>query len=184
MQHYTLDTSIEYLKGVGPAKAELLKKEAQIFSFGDLLHLFPFRYVDRSQFYTIAEIRDADTEVQIVGRITQLEEVAGKGRHKRLVATFTDKTGSVELVWFQGARWIKTALKVNEPYVLFGKPNWYLNKFSFPHPELELLEDFKASPLKGLQPVYPSTEKLNAKGLNSRGISKLLKNLIPQLKGA
>ncbi len=184
MPQNTLDTSIEYLKGVGPAKAELLKKEAQIFKFGDLLHLFPFRYVDRSQFYKISEIRNADTEVQIIGKITHLDEVKGKGRSKRLVGTFTDDTGSVELVWFQGARWIKPSLRLNQPYVLFGKPNWFQNKFSFPHPELELLEDFKASPLKGLQPVYPSTEKLNAKGLNSRGISKLMKNLIPQLKGS
>ncbi|MGB0177859.1 MAG: OB-fold nucleic acid binding domain-containing protein, partial [Owenweeksia sp.] len=184
MSRNILDTSIEYLKGVGPAKAELLQKEAQVFTFGDLLHLFPFRYVDRSRFYTVSEIRNADAEVQIVGKITQLEEVKGKGRNKRLVASFTDNTGSVELVWFQGARWIKSSLKLNQPYVLFGKPNWYQNKFSFPHPELELLDDFKASPLKGLQPVYPSTEKLNSRGLNSRGISKLMKVLIPQLKGA
>ncbi|MEQ9262255.1 MAG: ATP-dependent DNA helicase RecG [Owenweeksia sp.] len=184
MSRNTLDTPIEYLKGVGPAKAEILQKEVQIFTFGDLLHLFPFRYVDRSRFYTIAEIRNADTEVQIVGKIIHMEEAKGKGPAKRLVATFADQTGSVELVWFRGARWIKPALKLNQPYVLFGKPNWFQNKFSFPHPELELLEDFKASPLKGLQPVYPSTEKLNSRGLNSRGISKLMKVLIPQLKGS
>jgi ATP-dependent DNA helicase RecG len=179
---HLLDTPIEFLKGVGPAKSELLKKELQIFTFRDLLHLFPFRYVDRSRFYKIRDIKSADTEIQLVGRITRLEEIAGKGRSKRLRAQFVDDTGSVELVWFRGAKWIKSSLKANQDYVLFAKPNVYQGKFSFPHPELELAEEFKKSPLKGLQPVYPSTEKLNNKGLNSRGIGKLTRNLIPQIK--
>jgi len=183
VQQDVLITPIEYLKGVGPARAELLQKELGIFRFEDLLHLFPFRYVDRSRFYKISEVRSADAEVQITGQITQLKEVKGKGRNKRLVGTFEDSTGSVELVWFQGARWIKSSLKTNQDYVLYGKPNWYNGKYSFPHPELDLLEDFKASPLQGLQPVYPSTEKLSSRGLNSRGIAKLTKTLLPQLKG-
>ncbi len=183
MQQNVLSTSIEYLKGVGPARAELLQKELGISRFEDLLHLFPFRYVDRSRFYKLNEIRSAEAEVQIIGQITHLEEIKGKGRNKRLAARFEDSTGTVELVWFQGARWIKGSLKTGKDYVLYGKPNWYNGKYSFPHPELELLEDFKASPLQGLQPVYPSTEKLSGRGLNSRGIAKLTKTLLPQLKG-
>lgn len=178
-----LQTPIEYLKGVGPSKAELLKKELAIFTYGNLLHLFPFRYVDRSKFYKISEINSSEADVQIVGKITSFSETAGKGRNKRLTAKFQDDTGVVELIWFQGARWIKSSLKANQPYVLFGKPNNFNGNYSFPHPELELVTDYKASPMKGLQPVYPSTEKLNARGLNARGIAKLLKVLIPQLKG-
>lgn len=177
-----LQTPIEYLKGVGPAKAELLKKELEIFTYGNLLHLFPFRYVDRSRFYKIKEINSVEADVQIIGKITSFSETAGRGRNKRLTARFEDETGSLELIWFQGARWIKSSLKANVPYVLFGKPNLFKGNYSFPHPELELLTDFKASPMQGLQPVYPSTEKLNTKGLNARGITKLMKVLIPQIR--
>lgn len=178
-----LQTPIEYLKGVGPSRAELLKKELGIFSFGDLLQLFPFRYVDRSRFYKINEIQSTEIEFQIVGSITRLEEIKGKGRSKRLVARFEDETGSTELVWFQGAKWIRSNLKTHQKYVLFGKPNWYGGKHSFPHPELELLADFEKSPLKGLQPVYPSTEKLTKNNLSSGGLRKLILNLLPQVKG-
>lgn len=183
MSYNILQTSIEYLKGVGPAKADLLKKELKIFRYSDLLHLYPFRYVDRSRFYKICDITTAEAELQIVGKITDLKEVPGKGRTKRLVGHFRDDTGMVELVWFRGAKWIKESLKLNEPYVLFGKPNYFNGRYSFPHPELELVQDFKKSPLQGLQPVYPSTEKLNNKGLNARGLAKLTRNLLPQLKG-
>lgn len=182
MPQQILQTSIEYLKGVGPAKADLLKKELKIFTYRDLLHLFPFRYVDRSKFYKVNEIVSSEAEVQIIGKITRLEEV-GTGHSKRLSGSFADETGSLDLVWFRGAQWIKNALKLNEPYVLFGKPNFFNNSYSFPHPDLELLSDFKASPLQGLQPVYPSTEKLNNKGLNARNLAKLTKTLLPQLKG-
>ncbi len=180
---HLLETSIEFLKGVGPAKSELLKKELQIFTFKDLLQYYPFRYVDRSKFYKIRDIKSVDTEIQLVGRIITLEETAGKGRSKRLVGRFEDGTGAVELIWFQGAKWIKGSLKLNQDYVLYGKPNIFRNKFSFPHPELELAENFKKSPLRGLQPVYHSSEKLSKKGLNARGIAKLTQNLIPQIKG-
>ena len=178
-----LSSPIEYLKGVGPARAELLKTELGVHRFWDLLHLYPFRYVDRSRFYKIRDIRSTDTEIQLTGRITRFEEVKGKGRSRRLVAYFQDDTGIVELIWFQGAKWIKNSLQPGKEYVLFGKPNIYRGKFSFPHPELESIEDFKKSPLKGLQPVYPSTEKLNKKGLNARGIAKIMRNLIPLIPG-
>lgn len=182
MEKDLLKTPIEFLKGVGPAKADLLKTEMRIFTFGDLLTLYPFRYIDRSKFYTIREIQSASAEVQVRGKITSIEEV-GQPRKKRLVAQFEDSTGRVELVWFKGAQWIKKSLQIGTEYVLFGKPNYFKGKYSFPHPELEKVEDFKKSPIQGLQPVYPSTEKLTNKGLNARGIGKLTKVLLPQLKG-
>jgi ATP-dependent DNA helicase RecG len=176
-----LATAIEYLKGVGPAKADTLKRELRIYRYWDLLHLFPFRYVDRSRFYKISEITNASTEIQLVGKILRFEEVAGKGRNKRLVAFFSDGTDSCELVWFQGGQFIKKSLKTNVPYVLFGKPNFFKGSFSFPHPELELLSDFKANPIIGLQPIYPSSEKLGRKSLDTKGLSKLQRQLIPQV---
>lgn len=178
-----LQTPIEYLKGVGPAKADLLKKELRIFTYRDLLNLFPFRYVDRSRFYKVNEISSTETEVQIIGKITRIEEV-GAARAKRLTAQFADETGSVELVWFKGIKWLKNSLKPNQPYVLFAKPSMFNNRYNFAHPDLELLEEFKASPLQGLQPVYPSTEKLNGRNINTRTLAKLTQTLIPQLKGA
>lgn len=178
-----LSTSIEYLKGVGPAKAELLQKELGIFRFADLLKLYPYRYVDRSRFYKVSQIASAEAEVQIIGKITNVHEVAGKGRSKRLVGHFEDETGTVELVWFKGAQWIKKSLKTGTPYVLYGKPNYYGGSYNFPHPDLELLEEYKKSPLQGLQPLYPSTEKLNQRGLSNRNMAKITRALLPQLKG-
>lgn len=178
-----LQTPIEYLKGVGPAKADLLKKELRIFTYRDLLNLFPFRYVDRSRFYKVNEISSTETEVQVIGKITRIEEV-GAARAKRLTAQFADETGTVELVWFKGIKWLKNSLKVNQQYVLFAKPSMFNNRYNFAHPDLELLEEFKASPLQGLQPVYPSTEKLNGRNINTRTLAKLTQTLIPQLKGA
>lgn len=179
-----LSTSIEYLKGVGPAKADLLKKELNIFRYADLLQLYPYRYVDRSRFCKINELIGASAEVQLLGKITHLESQAGKGRSKILKATFKDETGEVELVWFKGAQWIEKSLKLNQNYVLYGKPSLFNSKLSFAHPDLELELDFKKSPIRGLQPLYPSTEKLNQKGLNNRGLAKLTKVLLPQLHGA
>lgn len=180
MEKDLLKTSIEFLKGVGPAKADALKTELGIFTFEDLLNTFPFRYIDRSKFYKVSEIQSAAAEVQIKGKITSFQEV-GSPRKKRLVAKFEDASGSVELVWFKGAQWIKKSLDIGTEYVLFGKPNYFKGKYSFPHPELEKVEDFKKSPLQGLQPVYNSTEKLTNKGLNSRGIAKLTQVLVPQV---
>jgi ATP-dependent DNA helicase RecG len=178
-----LSTAIEYLKGVGPTKADLLKKELQIFRFADLLQLYPYRYVDRSRFYKVSEVASAEAEVQVIGKITNLHEVAGKGRNKRLVAHFEDETGSLELVWFKGVPWVKKSLQLGQVYVLYGKPNYFQGSLNFPHPDLELLEEFKSSPLKGLQPLYPSTEKLNQRGLSNKNIAKLTSALLPQVKG-
>ncbi len=178
-----LSTSIEYLKGVGPAKADLLRKELAIYRYADLLKFYPYRYVDRSRFYKISEIAGQSAEVQVIGQISNISEEQGKGRTKRLKALFTDGENEVELVWFKGAKWIAKSLKLQQDYVLYGKPNQFQGAWSFAHPELELLSDFKQSPIKGLQPLYPSTEKLNQKGLHNKGFAKLTRILLPQLKG-
>src|SRR5690554_4323210 len=115
-----LQTPIDYLKGVGPNRAALLKKELGIFTFQDLLNLFPNRYLDRTQYYKIAQLQPTNSEVQIIGKITHIKTVEQK-RGKRLVATFRDETGAIELVWFRGVKWMKESLKLNLPYVIFGK---------------------------------------------------------------
>lgn len=178
-----LHTAIEYLKGVGPNKASLLKEELKIFRFADLLQLFPYRYVDRSRFYKINELQQAEAEVQLLGKISRLEEVSGRGGKKMLKGSFSDDTGQVELIWFKGIRYLRDALKLRQPYVLYGKPQRYKGSLSFAHPDLELHADFKKSPVQGLQPLYPSTEKLQNKGLNNRGLARLTRELIPQING-
>lgn len=178
-----LATAIEYLKGVGPAKADLLKKELRIFRFADLLRHYPYRYADRSRFMKVIDIRDFEAEVQILGRITQIEEAGARGRGQRLVARFEDDSGAVELIWFKGISWLKRSLKLHQPYVLYGKPSLFQSRISFAHPELELKFDFDRSPQKGLQPLYPSSEKLNQKGLGNKAIAKLTKALLPQIAG-
>lgn len=173
---------IEYLKGVGPQRGELLKSELGIHRLGDLLYLFPFRYIDRTQYHKILDLRSDVTEVQLVGRIVQIEEV-GHGRQKRLVARFEDETGQIDLVWFQGGKWMKNTLQINERYVVFGKPKNFKNRYNIPHPELEKWEDHERSIRSALQPVYPSTEKLTQKGLHSKGIGKLQEALWQQVQG-
>jgi ATP-dependent DNA helicase RecG len=174
-----LITPIEYLKGVGPQKAELLKKEIGIFSFKDLLEYYPFRYVDRSRYHTISELLEVNSLVQIKGRIVGIFE-AGVGRNKRLTAKFQDETGMIDLVWFKGASWIKSSLKVNEEIQIYGKPTNYKGKWNIPHPEISAVAPPGG---EGFQPVYSSTERLNSTGLNTKGIEKLVKVLLEQLSG-
>lgn len=181
MSNSILNTSIEYLKGVGPARAEMLKKELDIHTFEDLLNYFPFRYVDRSKFFKVAEISSEHTWVQIKGRITGLKTV-GTGRGKRLTAFLRDDSGAIELVWFRGIQWVKQNIKSNLDYVVFGKPTLFNGKFNFAHPEFEAVVDVEAAPTASLQPVYNTTEKLRSKGLESRGIARLTKTLVPQVR--
>ena len=174
-----LENPIEYLKGVGPTRAELLKKELNIYTYSDLLHHFPFRYIDKSLIYNICDLSEDLPYIQLRGKIINFEE-KGKFRSKRLIAYFQDDTGIIELVWFKGARWIKSGIKLNSEYIVFGKPSAFNNKFNIVHPELDLLDDnVNFSP--GLQAVYHSTELLNAKGLSSRTISKLVVTLLPHI---
>lgn len=178
MSNNLLDTPIEYLKGVGPQRADLLKKELGIFTYRDLLHLYPNRYIDRTRFYKINELSNTNSEVQIVGKIIHLKTVEQK-RGKRLVATFTDGTGEIELVWFQGFKWIQENLKINTPYVAFGKLNSFNHTFSIPHPELELVEDRNKNVASAMQAVYPSTEKLGAR-ISNKHMLKMMAQLLQE----
>ena len=173
---YILDTPIEYLKGIGPSRANLFKKELNIFTYGDLLHHYPFRYIDKSSIHSIASLTDGMPFIQLKGKIIKFQE-KGHKKSRRLVADFQDETGLIELVWFKGIRWIKSALKLNTYYIVFGKPSLYKGLFNIAHPEIDVIEDKKEF-TSGLQPVYHSTDLLNAKGLNSRVIAKLTKVLL------
>ena len=172
------DTKIEFLKSVGPAKAEILNKELQIYTFGDLIQHYPFRHEDRTKFHRIQEIDEELSYIQIKGRIKHLEMV-GEGRKKRLVAHLVDDTGELELVWFKGAQWVLKWLKIGEEYIVFGKPSLFNRKYNIAHPEIELVGE--ATEMQSyLHPVYPSTEKLRMRFLDSKGISKLQKILLSQ----
>jgi ATP-dependent DNA helicase RecG len=179
MNENFLQTPIDYLKGVGPNRADLLKKELGIFTFQDLLHLFPNRYLDRTKYYKIAELQQTNAEVQIVGKITHVKTVEQK-RGKRLVATFRDDTGTMELVWFRGHKWIKENLKLNMPYVVFGKTNYYNGVYSMPHPEMELLTKHEKGVRSAMQPIYPSTEKLTNSGITNRVLLKIQQQLFTE----
>lgn len=172
-----LETPIEYLKGVGPTRADILKKELQIFTFGELLSFFPFRYIDRSKILKVADVRDDSSYVQIKGKITDAE-IIGSQRAKRLVATLTDDSGDMELVWFQGTKWIVDKVKPGAEFIIFGKPSWFNGHLTIAHPELELPTDYVPTVSDTFRPLYSSTEKLKSKGLDSRGISRLMKTLI------
>jgi len=181
MQHNPLDSPIQFLKGVGPKRGELLKKDLGIFTFGDLLTFFPFRYVDRSRYYKISEVQSDIPYVQIKGKIISLN-IVGKQRGKRLVAIFEDETGTIELVWFRGIKWIQNSIKSGLEYIVFGKPNIYQNKINIPHPDIDLVSDYNNKPTAALQAIYSSSEKLGNHGLNSRGIEKLQKELLSIIK--
>ncbi len=170
-----LQTPIDYLKGVGPARADLLRKELGIHTYQDLINLFPNRYIDKTQYYKINQLQRNASEVQIIGKIVSIKTVEQK-RGKRLVAKFIDETGEMELVWFRGHKWIRENLKINTPYVIFGKTKYY-NGFNMPHPEMELLEEHQKNLRTVMQPVYPSTEKLANKGITNRTINKIMQQL-------
>jgi ATP-dependent DNA helicase RecG len=178
-----LATPIEYLKGVGPQRGELLRKELGIATFGDLLLHYPFRYVDRTRFNTIRDIADEGTPVQLRGVLKEVRTV-GEKQARRLTAKLVDHTGSIELVWFKGIRWLQPILKDGIEHIVYGKPTFYRDRFNLAHPEIEPASAWEQGSATPLQPVYSSTEKASAKGLNSRGIGKLLQALIPQLNGA
>lgn len=176
-----LATPIEFLKGVGPQKGELIKKELEIFTFNDLLHYYPFRYVDRSVIHNIKEINPNSQYIQLKGVITSFK-LLGEKRTKRLVAQFKDKTGTIELVWFQGADWFMKNLKVNIEYVIFGKPTLFNSNYNIPHPEVEIVTPQNTQQARGLQPIYSTSEKARKRFLDSKGIEKLTRQLLDILK--
>src|SRR5699024_4820846 len=153
-----------------------------IHTYQDLLNLFPNRYIDRTKYYKIRELQPTSAEVQIVGKIIHLKTI-GQKRGKRLVATFVDDTGKMELVWFRGHKWIAESLKINQPYVIFGKVNLFNGVFNMPHPDMELLKDHKSGIRQALQPVYPSTEKLSKK-ISNKSILKIMQNAFKESKSS
>ncbi|MGB6083225.1 ATP-dependent DNA helicase RecG [Moheibacter sp.] len=176
-----LKIPIEYLKGVGPERAKILQSELGIFRYEDLLNYFPFRHVDRTQYYKINELVPSLAEIQIIGQIKNLREI-GQNRGKRLTAIFEDETGQLELVWFRYTKWLKESIEsyVGKPIVIYGKPNEFNGKINIVHPEMETLENHKSSP-QGLYPVYSSTEKLQKKGISNRVMQKLQFQLLSEI---
>ncbi len=170
------DTKIEFLRGVGPQKAALLNKELSIFTYGEMIQYYPFRYEDRTQFYKINQITEELENVQVIAKIKKVETI-GEGRRKRLVAYIFDETGEMELTWFKGMQWVVKKLLIGPAFVFFGKPNKYGRRFSIAHPEMEPLTSFNEQ-LSSFQPVYSSTEKLKSRFLDSRGISKIMEGLV------
>ena len=173
-----LITPIEFLKGVGPKKADLLKKELRIFTFNDLLTYFPFRYIDRSQFHKVSDLIGLNGPAQLKGKIVGMMDV-GSGRGKRLTAQFQDESGMINLVWFKGAGWIKKSIKINEEIIVYGRPKQFGGKWNIPHPEMSSVK------ITGdkLKPVYSSTELLSINGMDTKGIEKLTGVLLDQIHG-
>ena len=172
-----LNTSIEFLKGVGPNRAKLLNSELKISTFKDLLFQFPFRYIDKTSYHKISEIQSINSEIQIIGKISDLKEV-GIGKKKRLVAKFIDDTGSIDLVWFKTNRWLIDSIKLNTEYIAYGKLNSYNGKHSIAHPELELYNNENVKKRTKLTAVYPSTELLNRRGITNKVILNLIEELL------
>ena len=160
------ETSVEFLKGVGPQKSSLLNSEINIFNYGDLIQYFPFRYEDRTKFYKIGELSEKHPAVQFKGTLRSMNKV-GPPRRQRLVALLYDDTGEIELVWFKGAQWIQKKLQPGLEYIVFGKPNRYGRKLNIAHPEFDVAGR-ASKKTTYLQPVYPTTEKLRENFLDSK----------------
>jgi ATP-dependent DNA helicase RecG len=181
LNHYILDTPIEFLKGVGPQRADLLRKELKIFFFGDLIRHYPFRYIDRTEVTPIKEINTYERYVQFRCHVLSTE-IIGEKAAKRLVVHVTDGSGLTDLVFFQGLKWIRDKYKPGQELLVFGKPNEFKGRFNFVHPETDLYTEELEKNAPRLQAHYHSTEKLKLIGLDSKGIGKLMKVLLAQLE--
>lgn len=171
---------IKYLPGVGPQRAAVLNKELGIYSLHDLLYYFPYKYVDRSRIYSIREIDGAMPYIQLKGEILSFETV-GEGRQRRLIAHFSDGTGVVDLVWFQGIKYLIGKYKVHQEYIVFGKPTLFNGRVNIAHPDINPASDLKLSSM-GLQPYYNTTEKMKRSFLNSHAIEKMMNAVVQQLQ--
>ena len=181
MNNGLLNTAIDYLKGVGPNRAKLLKKELKIFTFQDLLSFFPYRYIDKTKYHKIQEINNIKSEIQIIAKIVDIYET-GAPRKKRLMAKVQDDTGTLELVWFKSHKWIKENITLNKNYIIYGKPNLYKGTYNIPHPELELYKKENIKLRSSLYAVYPSTEKLVQYGITNKVIRKIIRDLLVEIK--
>lgn len=175
-----LDSPIEYLKGVGPQRGELLKKELQLYTQGDLLFSYPYRYVDKTQFHRIADLNEQSGFVQLRGVLRRLDTL-GEGRKKRMTGKFRDESGVIELVWFTGIHWLQQQLVVGREYVIYGRVNAFRDQLNIAHPEMEVSGGEQASLAVSFDPVYASTEKLNNKGLDMKVRRRLIRQLLEKL---
>ena len=180
MGNHFLDTKIEFLKGVGPKRAEMLRKELGIVTYGQLLLHYPFRYIDKSQVLNIADINSEEIHIQLRGKVVELKTL-GEKRGKRLVATLKDETGEIELVWFKGIKWLASSIIIGKEYVVYGKPSAYNHRYNIAHPDIDLLDKALITSQVTLEAVYTTTEILTRMSLNAKGIHKIQKNLVAQL---
>ncbi len=176
-----LSTKIEYLKGIGPKRAELLNKELGIVTFGDMLEYYPFRYIDKSRIHKVSEICDDTVYYQLIGTISNLQSF-GSPRTTRMTAVFSDETGSIELIWFKGFKWIKDKFVRGKKYLVFGKANIFNNRFNFTHPDIEEYDPNSTLSGETLQGVYNVTETLKNHGLGTKQIAKIMKTLVLQTR--
>ena len=176
-----LQTDIKFIPGVGPKRAEILNKEIDVFTLNDLLRWYPYRYIDRGRIYYIHEIDNSLAYIQLKGEIKSFETF-GEGRRKRLVAHFTDGTGFVDLIWFQGIRFVENKYKLNQDYIVFGKPNLFNGKWSIAHPEVDPFLSETDRP-DGLMPMYSTTEKMKNRYLNSKAMHKIIEVAFGLLNG-
>jgi ATP-dependent DNA helicase RecG len=176
-----LDQDIKFLPGVGPQRAELLKKELKIFSFIDLLYYFPYKYIDRTKFYKVSEVNQTMSYIQMKGRIVRFE-TSGEGAKQRLMAHFRDESGVMELLWFQGIKWVRENIRLNVEYVVFGKPSVFSGKLNIIHPELEPA-DMKQISTGVFQAFYNTTETMKKKFMTSKALNKFQFNLLAVVEG-
>ena len=178
-----LDTDIKFLPGVGPRRSELLGKELGIKTFRDMLYTFPFRYVDRSRFYAVRDIDSTSSYIQVRGRIASISKV-GTGRSLRLVAKLHDGTGSIDLVFFKGIKWIEDKLKVGEEYIVFGKPSVFNQTYNFVHPEVDPVSSVGSVRTGTMTGIYSSTENLHNSGISNKVLEKMMAQLLEKCKGS
>ena len=175
-----LNNPIYYIRGISNARASKLSSEIGLRTINDLLHFFPYRYIDRTKFHKINELVNNTSEVQIIGAITDVKTIKQK-TGTRLIARFQDETGFLELVWFKGHKWIKDSLKINTQYVIYGKLNHFNGMFSIVHPEMDILSDYKAKLQTKLQPIYSSTDKLVNSGVSNKVFRGYIQELLQQI---
>ena len=176
-----LQTDIKFVPGVGPKRAGILNKELDVFTLGDLLRYYPYRYIDRSRMYYVHEIDGSMPYIQLKGKITAFETF-GEGRKRRLVAHFTDSTGFIDLVWFQGIRFVESKYKVNQEYIVFGKPTLFNNRWNIAHPDIDPYLSEADRP-GGLMAMYNTTEKMKNHYLNSKAVQKIIENAFGMING-
>jgi ATP-dependent DNA helicase RecG len=174
-QNYLI-TPIDYLKGVGPNRADLLKSELKVFTYKDLLYNFPFRYIDKTKYHKISELENTNSYVQIIGKFIDLK-YSSNSKVKRLIGIFSDENDEIEIVWFKGTKWIEKSIQLNKKYVVYGKLNSFNNRFSIVHPESEILEKHNKSLKNSLLPIYSFTELLSSKGINNKLLRDLVYNI-------